>query len=480
MRRARLSHAAVVLAHRERIATMRSFTPLFCIIVTATGCGAPSFDERDGQEAATSQALSGAGQHTERLRSKQRPVMWQGSVGLSEAPLAGAPPECEAVPCDHVRLNIDLPRDIFDHGRSGGVQVALRWFGNPGPHQLPPGVPGCCGEFDTLHLFVYKDAVLRAQSAGIIAVSQSAFLEAPENGVYDVWIAYDPSYNVAPAVEYEALAEVELAPRVAPARPLLPDLSFRGTERITFATPSFPIFEPDPPPGSSCFQSETAEDGAQNCLRFDQIIANDGLGPLELQFSIPNDEPPPEHADIPVSQRVAHSDGSFSDRLAGSVELHGVHGHYHYSSFATTELWRSDARGRMLGQAPLRGAQKVSFCIADIRIDAWGKKGDGPRTYFAPDCLFPASTEGNIDHFVQGLTNGWADIYDWYIPDQYIEVSGVPDGHYLLRFCADPDNSIREADESNNCLSNHIRLSGMGTPAQAVSVLGRLAGRGRD
>ena len=162
------------------------------------------------------------------------------------------------------------------------MQVALRWFGNPGGHTLPPGVPGCCGEFDTLHLWVYKDGALIASSPGIIAVSQSTFIPKPENGWYDVWIAYDPSYNVAPAVEYEALAEVEYLPRIHPAKRLLPDLTFHGTERISFDTPSFPIFEPDPPPGSSCFQSEMDEDGAQTCLRFDQIIANRGQGPVEI------------------------------------------------------------------------------------------------------------------------------------------------------------------------------------------------------
>jgi len=448
---------------------------LFLCAVAAAACGAEPAEQAAGNESELEAlAPAGADSGVRRLRSKEHAVFWQGAVGASDVPLAGAPPECATVPCDHVKLRIDLPQHTFAHPqREGGVQVALRWFGNPGPHQLPPGVPGCCGEFDTLHLFVYKAGVLRAQSAGIIAVSQSALLEAPENGLYDVWIAYDPSYNVAPVVEYEALAEVELSPRVAPLRPLLPDLEFRGTERITFATPSFPIFEPDPPPGSSCFQSETDEDGAHNCLRFDQVIANVGPGPLELGFDAPNDEPVENGDEFPVRQRIFASDGSVSDRPAGTVELHGIHGHFHYSSFATSELWRSNRRGDRLGSAPLRGAQKVSFCIADIRIDAWGKKGDGPRTYYAPDCLFPASTDGTIDHFLQGLENGWADVYDWYIPDQYIEVSGVPDGYYLLRFCADPDDSIRESDESNNCLTNHILLSGMGTPTQAVRVISR-------
>jgi subtilase family serine protease len=37
---------------------------------------------------------------------------------------------------------------------------------------------------------------------------------------------------------------------------------------------------------------------------------------------------------------------------------------------------------------------------------------------------------------------------------------------------ADPENTIEESNEDNNCLSNHIRLTGMGTPDQAVQVLG--------
>lgn len=407
------------------------------------------------------------------LRNKDQTVLWSGSVGAEDAPTGGEPPECATVPCDHFKLKVKLPNGTFANpNRPGGLQVALRWFGNPGPHELPPGVPGCCGEFDTLHLWVYKDGVLRGASAGIIATSQSAFIPDAENGTYDVWIAYDPTYNVAPSVEYEALAEVEFAPRVNPKKRLLPDLAFRGTERINFDTPSFPIFEPDPPPGSSCFLSETAEDGAVNCLRFDQIIANQGQGPLELWFEVPNGDPQVDDTTYEVKQRVYSSDGSSEEQSGGEVEFHGIHGHYHYSSFATTELWRSDRHGNKLGSSPVRGGHKVSFCIADIRIDSWAEKGDGPRTYGAPDCLFPVFNDGQADHFKQGLQAGWADVYDWYIPDQYIEVSNVPNGYYLMQFCADPDNSLEEEDEDNNCLINHVKLTGMGTPNRDVEVLG--------
>jgi len=452
------------------------------LIMAIAFVGAGPF-ARSGGESRTPDAKGRRQTAQGALTQRATPLFWKGRVGPEDAPRGGEPAECAAAPCDRFRLKIDLPFNTFlDPNRPGGVQVALRWFGNPAGHTLPPGIPGCCGEFDTLHLWIYKDGALVAASPGIIAVSQSAFIPEPENGWYDVWIAYDPEYNVAPAVEYEALAEVEYLPRIHPVSRLLPDLEFRSTERITFDTPSFPIFEPDPPPGSSCFLSEMEEDGARTCLRFDQIIANVGRGPVEIAYQVPAGTPSDPAAIFPVAQRIRESDGAFVDRPGGTVEYHAVHGHYHYSSFANALLWTSDARGRRLGIEPVAAAHKVSFCMADIRIDAWGKKGDGPRKYYAPDCLFPHTSDGTTDEYRQGINNGWADVYDWYLPDQYIEVSGVPSGYYRLEFCADPFDEIAEENEDNNCVVNHIRLRGMEGPKKKVDVLGVIertrAGRG--
>jgi subtilase family serine protease len=43
------------------------------------------------------------------------------------------------------------------------------------------------------------------------------------------------------------------------------------------------------------------------------------------------------------------------------------------------------------------------------------------------------------------------------LPDQYIEVTGVPSGLYVLQTIADPDDTIREANEHNNCGSVLVR-----------------------
>src|SRR6187399_2021413 len=100
--------------------------------VAAAGCGAEPLDQAtwnasERESLTTASGASGSEIGVQRLRSKERAVFWKGAVGAADAPLAGAPPECASVPCDHVKLRIELPPDTFTHPqRPGGVQVALR------------------------------------------------------------------------------------------------------------------------------------------------------------------------------------------------------------------------------------------------------------------------------------------------------------------------------------------------------------------
>ena len=285
------------------------------------------------------------------------------------------------------------------------------------------------------------------------------------------------------------MAEVEYAPKPHPLRQLLPDLVARPQRNVTFERTTSDFFEPPPAPGENCFPSEKAEEGAQNCLRFDQVFANIGEGTMEMRFVIPHDPNSPAHN---IFQRVFRSDGGFDERFAGQWEFHPAHQHYHFLGFGLSKLWRANSLGDRLDSFPIRSrrhefrgkehhhgppdepirtGRKVSFCMADTTIDSWLQKGDGPRTYNAPDCLFPAFSDADNDYLIQGITQGWADTYDWYLPDQYIEVTGVPDGYYLLETTVDPDNSLLEADETNNCGSVLIRLSQMGTASPHAELL---------
>lgn len=398
------------------------------------------------------------------LRNPARPVLWSGSVAAG-AGHVGEVPEC-ADGCDRFDLRLSLPGGVWER-KPGGVQVAIRWAG------------GTFG--DNLKLFVYQNANLVAKSDGIIAISQGVLIPEPANGLLRVYVAYDPDSTSNP-LRYEGLAEVEYEPNVHPTRLLMPDLEARPQRNLGF-DPGGIFFDAISPLYPTCYESEVNEEGARLCLRFDQIFANTGEGAMELRFSVPAGTTPPL-ADVYQGIYWSNDPAHTSDRLAGQVEFHPTHGHYHFTSFGLSRLFvagpagrnappiRQRRTGRTVPIEPLRTARKVSFCFADIEIDAWARKGDGPRTYAAPDCLFPASSDGMSDHYVQGITRGWGDIYDFYLPDQYLEVSGVPDGEYILETQADPDGLLAETTLGNNCASIRIRLSGLTTASPAAQILG--------
>ncbi|AHG88657.1 hypothetical protein J421_1120 [Gemmatirosa kalamazoonensis] len=401
------------------------------------------------------------------LKNTAQPVPWSGTA-LRDGVPNGEVPECAAVWCDRFDLAIDLPSGAWSN-KPGGVEIAVRWsgFGN------------------NLKLYVYRGSARVAASEGIIATAQSVLLPAPANGAYRVYVAYDFDMAaqfgtpLAPEIPYEALAEVEYAPKPQPTRALLPDLQARAQRNVTFDVPPAIFFEAGVPT-TSCFPSEIAEEGARLCMRFDQVLANAGEGPLEFRFLLPAD--PMSQPTGPIEQRVYHSDGSVTSRAGGTWEFHPTHQHFHYTGFALSRLFATDASGKKIGTTPLRArrhrvgtigapastGRKVSFCIVDIEIDAWGEKGDAPRTYSAPACLEP--TPGG--YLLQGLSAGWADVYDWFLPDQYLDVYGLADGLYVLETVADPDDTILEANESNNCGAVYVRLTGMTTASPHAALLG--------
>ena len=53
-----------------------------------------------------------------------------------------------------------------------------------------------------------------------------------------------------------------------------------------------------------------------------------------------------------------------------------------------------------------------------------------------------------------------------------MEVTGVPDGDYVLDTTVDPTTRLMESDKTNNCGSVRVRLSSMGTPKPQAQLLG--------
>lgn len=117
-----------------------------------------------------------------------------------------------------------------------------------------------------------------------------------------------------------------------------------------------------------------------------------------------------------------------------AFEFGPCHGHYHFRSFAEYRLLNQS------GQV-VRTGRKVGFCLMDItRVSATANPS-------------PRYTCSN-----QGIQAGWADVYSSNLSGQWIDITGLGAGQYVLEITMDPMNAIDESDETNNTISMPVAI----------------------
>lgn len=122
-------------------------------------------------------------------------------------------------------------------------------------------------------------------------------------------------------------------------------------------------------------------------------------------------------------------------RVSGAFQFSACHGHYHFAGYALYELLTPN------GQILVSG-RKQAFCLEDSnRI-----RRDAPKNPFYT-CDF------------QGITAGWDDVYSKYLAGQWLDVTGVLPGNYLLRVTINPDGILPDADLSNNQATVPVTIS---------------------
>lgn len=198
-------------------------------------------------------------------------------------------------------------------------------------------------------------------------------------------------------------------------------------------------------------------------LLFSVMTWNAGAGPLELRAGGTSS------SGQNVYQRVYRSDGSYSDRLAGTFTWHPDHAHFHFADYALYTLQPVDAPG-----ASDRISSKTTFCVMDTdHVDA--SLPGSPGQPFYATCN--AST--------QGMSVGWGDTYVRTLAGQSIDVSGLPEGDYRLLVEVDPRARLVESDDGDNlsCVLLHLRapssvtvLNASGCQAVTVSAISPSSG----
>ena len=156
----------------------------------------------------------------------------------------------------------------------------------------------------------------------------------------------------------------------------------------------------------SCALEEGAVGGTgyRRILRFDSVVINGGDGDL-----IVGDRSDPVN---PYAQ---------------FFEFAPCHGHYHIRDFSVYELLNSAGTTLVAGH-------KQGFCFEDSFKYAGGKS----KGY---NCGF------------QGITSGWGDWYYKQLTGQWIDITGVPEGDYVVRVTI---NLIGIFDEGENRYPNVV------------------------
>jgi lysyl oxidase len=202
------------------------------------------------------------------------------------------------------------------------------------------------------------------------------------------------------------------------------------------ATPLYPNLKTLTPRDLQ-IRTQTINGTSHKVLRFSNTVWNAGEGRLELRAKTVSTS---SGKKTRVNQYVYDNAGGFTSQYVGDMVFHSSHNHFHFQDFARYELWtRADydnwvASNRAQGQAIKRGT-KTTFCIMDTNLVQRLQNSPSSRFY---DSCSPS---------IQGLSVGWGDTYGYNLPDQWIDLgtSSLPDGDYVLRSVADPNNRLYES-----------------------------------
>ena len=210
--------------------------------------------------------------------------------------------------------------------------------------------------------------------------------------------------------------------------------------------------------------------GGRDLVVFAAAMDNVGEGPLVVEGTRPTSRTP----QMETRQVVSRSDGSDTREALPAFlryERAETHAHWHLIGFARYEL--RTANGRVA-----RTARKVGFCLGDrydsrrsVRLAA-----EPAEPVWSDECGKGAA---ELLELRQGISVGYGDDYPPYREGQFLDVTGLPAGRYVLVHFVNPDRTIRESDYTNNASSALLEIRRPAGRPPTVEVVDRCADAAR-
>lgn len=206
-------------------------------------------------------------------------------------------------------------------------------------------------------------------------------------------------------------------------------------------------------------------------LAFASAVDNVGRGPLLLE----GERPSRAEQAMGVRQLVRNSDGTVRVRSV-RAELRYVrsetHAHWHLLDFERYELRRA-ADGM-----PVQPDEKTGFCLGDrYETDPRTRLENEPaQAVWTEEC---GRGQPALLAVREGISPGYGDHYAPALEGQYVDVTQVPAGRYVLVHRANPEQVLEESDYANNAASVLVQLRRTTGEIPSVRVLARCPGSER-
>lgn len=113
------------------------------------------------------------------------------------------------------------------------------------------------------------------------------------------------------------------------------------------------------------------------------------------------------------------------------------HGHWHFDGFAEFYLLSKDMKTLVS-----RGGKR-SYCAED---------SFQAIEFPSAPCL------AKYDCSRQGVSRGWIDIYSQELDCQFVDITGIPPGDYVLKQCTNVQRTYEELSRGNNCAYYPVKL----------------------